>query len=110
MAMYTVDVFVDGRSFLDTGNDFLLRLVPAFSALCILLVGWRRDGLAALGFLVLSLAYLIALHGWRSFPESAALFVPPMGISLSFFARMKLVRRMSHQPDNTHTAPGSLRR
>lgn len=109
LAMYSVDVFVDGRDFLDTGTDFVLRLVPAFSALCILAVGWRRDGLAALGFLVLAVAYLVALRGWRGFPESAALFIPPAGLSLSFFARMKLVRRMAHQPDKTRAAPESIR-
>jgi hypothetical protein len=93
MAMYTVDVFVDGREFWATGADFVGRLVPAFSALFVLVLGWRRDGLAALGFLALSVAYAIALGGWQSWPESAVLSVPPAGISLAFFARMKLLQR-----------------
>ncbi len=93
MSMYTVDVFADGREFWATGAAFVQRLVPAFSALFVLLLGWRRDGLAALGFLALSVAYVVALGGWGALPDSAVLVVPPAGISLAFFARMKLLQR-----------------
>ncbi|HDS29214.1 MAG TPA: hypothetical protein ENN96_01885 [Candidatus Acetothermia bacterium] len=105
MAMYAVDVFVEGRAYRETGVDFLLRLIPAICALCILLIGWRRDGLASLGFLALALAYFVALRGWRSVPETVVLFLPPAGISLSFFARMKLLQRSVPSPDRARRTP-----
>ncbi len=97
MAMFAMDVFVEGNSFLPTTEAFVLHLIPAACVLVILVLGWRRDGFASLGFLVLGLAYFLAVSGWKHLPGSLVLALPPLGISLAFFARMRLLDRSRTQ-------------
>ena len=92
LAMFAVDVFLEGNDFWQTSEDFVTHLIPSLSVVIILIVGWRRDGLASIGFLVLGVAYFVALSGWKHVPETLALTLPPLGISLAFFARMQLLK------------------
>jgi hypothetical protein len=66
--------------------------------LVILVVGWRRDGLAALGFLLLAGTFFVALSGWRS-PQALMLVLPPLGVGLAFAARMWLIRKSNGASD-----------
>ena len=91
LAMFATDVFLEGNDYWQTSEDFVKHLIPAFSVVLILIIGWKRDGLAALGFLVLAVAYFVALSGWEHVPETLTLTLPPLGISLAFFARMRLL-------------------
>jgi hypothetical protein len=91
LAMFAMDVFLEGNSFWQTSEDFVTHLIPAFSVVVILVIGWRRDGLASIGFLVLAVAYFVALSGWEHIPETLTLTLPPLGISLAFYARMRLL-------------------
>lgn len=93
LAMFAMDVYLEGNDFWQTTEAFILHLIPAFCVIAILVIGWRRDGLASIGFMILSTAYFIASSGWRSFPASLVLVLPPLGISLAFYARMRLLKR-----------------
>jgi len=92
LASFAMDVYLEGNDFLQTSEAFILHLIPAFCAAAILVIGWHRDGLASIGFLILSVAYFIALSGWKHFPETLILTLPPLGISLAFYARMRLLK------------------
>ena len=96
LAMFAMDVFVEGKDYAETIGDFVIHLIPSFCVVVVLVIGWRRDGLAALGFLALAVAYFIALSGWRHPAESFLLTLPPVGVSLAFYARMRLME--PHRP------------
>jgi hypothetical protein len=91
LAMFAMDVYLEGNDFWKTSEAFVLHLIPALCVIVILAIGWRRDGLSSIGFLILSIAYFIASSGWKSFPASLVLVLPPLGISLAFYARMRLL-------------------
>jgi len=96
MAMFAMDAYLEeGNDFWQTTESFVTHLVPSLCVIAILAIGWRRDGLASIGFLALSIAYFAASSGWRSFPASLIIVLPPLGISLAFFARMQLLRHAS---------------
>lgn len=95
LSMFAMDVFLDGKGYWETSGDFVTHLVPAFCVIAILAIGWRRDGLASLGFLTLAIAYFVTLAGWRHLPDSLVLALPPLGISLAFYARMRLLRSVT---------------
>jgi cytochrome bd-type quinol oxidase subunit 2 len=99
LAMFAMDVFVQATDFWSTSRDFVTHLLPAVCVLAIVILGWRHDGLAALGFLALSVAYFVALVGWRHLPESLVLTMPPLGISLAYCARWRLLKQMPPAPD-----------
>jgi hypothetical protein len=90
LAMFAMDVYLEGNDFWKTTEAFVLHLIPAFCVIAILVIGWRRDGLSSIGFLILSIAYFIAFSGWKNFPSALILVLPPLGISLAFYARMRL--------------------
>ena len=92
LSMFAMDVFLEGKDFWETSGAFVTHLIPSFCVITILVIGWRRDGLAALGFLALAIAYFVAFAGWRHVPESLILTLPPIGISLAFYARMRLLK------------------
>ncbi|MCK4571034.1 hypothetical protein KAT84_03690 [Candidatus Bipolaricaulota bacterium] len=99
LAMFAMDVFLDGKGYWETSGAFVTHLVPAFCVIAILAIGWHRDGLASLGFLTLAIAYFMALAGWRHLPDSLVLALPPLGISLAFYARMRLLRGATTKTD-----------
>lgn len=92
LAMFAMDVYFEGKDFWETSGAFVTRLLPSLCVISILAIGWRRDGLAALGFLVLAIAYFVAMSGWRNLPEALILTLPPLGVSLAFYARMRLLK------------------
>jgi len=92
LSMFAMDVFLEGNEFWETSGDFVTHLIPSLCVIAVLAVGWRRDGLAALGFLALAIAYFLAFAGWKHLPESLILTLPPLGISVAFYARMRLLR------------------
>ncbi|MBE0635338.1 hypothetical protein IH601_05030 [Candidatus Bipolaricaulota bacterium] len=98
LAMFAMDAYVEGAGFLETSRDFFAHLLPSFCVLVILVVGWRRDGLAALGFLLLAGTFFVALSGWRS-PQALMLVLPPLGVGLAFAARMWLIRKSNGASD-----------
>jgi len=91
LAMFAADVFLEGNNFIVTSGAFLLHLVPAFSVILLVILGWRRDGLAAIGFGVLAIAFWVALSGWSNPPAFMLFTLPPVGIGLAFYARMRLL-------------------
>ena len=96
----------EDAEYLQMSRTFVTHLVPSLCVLAILCVGWRRDGLAALGFSALGLAYFIALSGWRNPPVVAFLCVPSLGLSLAFFARMQLRREPRQSDEPARKPPG----
>ncbi|MFC2078896.1 hypothetical protein ACFLSZ_02840 [Candidatus Bipolaricaulota bacterium] len=92
LSMFAMDVFFEGKDFWETSGAFLTHLVPSFCVITILVIGWRRDGLSALGFLTLAIAYFVAFSGWRNVSESLVFALPPIGVSLAFYARMRLLK------------------
>ena len=98
LAMFAADVYMEGNDFWQTSEAFILHLIPAFCVIAILAIGWHRDGLASIGFLILSVAYFVALSGWKHFPEALPLTLPPLGISLAFYARMRLLKGVKKNP------------
>lgn len=92
LAMFAMDVFIEGNDYWETTGDFVKHLVPSLCVIAILAIGWRRDGLAALGFVALAIAYFVAFTSWKHLPESLIFTLPPLGISLSFYARMRLMK------------------
>ena len=92
LAMFAMDVYLEGNDFWQTSEAFVMHLIPSLCVIVILAIGWRRDGLSSIGFLILSIAYFIATSGWKSFPASLVLVLPSLGISLSFYARMRLLK------------------
>ena len=92
LAMFVMDVFVEGKEFWETSGNFVTHLIPSFCVIAILAIGWHRDGLAALGFLALAIAYFVAFGGWKHLPESLIFTLPPLGISVAFYARMRLMK------------------
>ena len=92
LAMFAMDVFLEGKDYWETSGNFVKHLIPSLCVIAILAIGWHRDGLAALGFLVLAIAYFVALAGWKHLPESLILTLPPLGISITFYARMRLMK------------------
>ena len=99
LAMFAADVFLEGNDFWQTSEDFVLHLIPSLCIIVILAIGWHRDGLASIGFLVLAVAYFIALSGWEHVAEALTLTLPPLGISLAFYARMLLLKSATKNPD-----------
>ena len=94
LAMFAMDVYFEGMDFWETSGAFVSRLLPSLIVILMLAIGWRRDGLAALGFLALAIAYCVAFSAWKHLPESLTLTLPPLGISLAFYARMRLLRHL----------------
>jgi hypothetical protein len=99
LAMFAMDVFLEGGGYLQTMQGFVIHLIPAACVLVILVIGWRRDGLASVGFLILGLSYFIVVRGWRNLPGSLVLTLPPLGISLAFWARMRLLNRSGSEAE-----------
>jgi hypothetical protein len=99
LAMFAMDVYFEGMDFWQTSGAFISRLLPSFCVLSILALGWRRDGLAALGFLALAVAYAVAFSAWKHMPESLVLTLPPLGLSLAFTARMRLLKKPGARSD-----------
>ena len=91
LAMFAMNVYLEGNGFLQTTQGFVVHLIPAACVVIILVIGWRRDGLASLGFLLLGLGYFVAVGGWRNPMSSLVLTLPPLGVSLAFLARMLLI-------------------
>jgi hypothetical protein len=102
LAMFASDVFLEGNDFYQTTAAFMAHLIPSFAVIAILVIGWRRDGLAAIGFLSMAIGYFIALSGWKHGPESLVLSLPPLGTSLAFFARMHLRKLSAEGQDEPH--------
>lgn len=92
LAMFAMNVFLEGNDFWETSGAFMTHLLPSFCVIAILAIGWRRDGLASLGFLALAIAYFVAFSGWKHLPETLIVTLPPLGISLGFYARMRLMK------------------
>ncbi len=92
LALFALTAFFESMEFWQTTETFISNLIPSFCVIALLLIGWRRDGLAALGFLALGLAYFIAFAGWKSLPESLLSVFPPLGISTAYLARMLLLK------------------
>ncbi len=101
LAMFALDVFVEGNNYWETSGDFVTHLIPSLCVIAILAIGWHRDGLAALGFLALAIVYFVALSGWRHLPDSLILTLPPLGISLAFYARMRLLKGVTTKAGRT---------
>lgn len=99
LAMFAMDVYFEGMGFWETSGAFVERLIPSLCVIAILAVGWRRDGLAAIGFVVLAIAYCVAFSAWKHLPESLTLTLPPLGISLAFYARMRLLKDLGTRSD-----------
>ncbi|MFC2082855.1 hypothetical protein ACFLSG_02305 [Candidatus Bipolaricaulota bacterium] len=100
LSMLAMDVFLEeGRDFWETSGAFITRLIPSLCVITILVMGWRRDGLAALGFLALAIAYFVAFSGWSHLQESLFLALPPIGVSLAFYARMRLLKSSNTETD-----------
>ena len=97
LALFATTVFLEGKDFFETSENFVTHLIPALSVIAILAVGWRRDGLASLGFLVLASAYFVALSGWQHLPEVLIPTLPPLGISLAFYARLQLLKSLDNK-------------
>lgn len=92
LAMFAMDVFLEGNDYWKTSGDFVKHLIPSLCVIAILAIGWHRDGLAALGFLVLAIAYFVVFTGWKHLPASLIFSLPPLGISIAFYARMRLLK------------------
>lgn len=99
LAMFAMDVYLEGKDFLQTSEAFIVHLIPAFCVIALLVIGWRRDGLASIGFLLLALAFFVALSGWKNVGNSLMLTLPPLGISLAFYARLRLLKAMKRESD-----------
>lgn len=99
LAMFAMDVFLEGNDYWQTTEAFVLHLIPALCVIIILAIGWHRDGLSSIGYLILSIAYFVASSGWKSLPSSLVLVLPPLGISLAFYARMRLLTRQKTTPE-----------
>ncbi len=94
----------ENLEYFEMSRTFMSHLIPSFCILVILFIGWRRDGLASLGFLLTGIAYFIALSGWRNASAVFLLCVPSLGLSLAFFARMRLKQTM-HDGDDAVSPP-----
>ncbi|MCK5248014.1 hypothetical protein KAJ02_00735 [Candidatus Bipolaricaulota bacterium] len=105
LAMFAMSVFLEGKDFWETSGAFVTHLIPSFCVIAILAIGWRRDGLAALGFLALAIAYFVAFAGWKHLPESLILTLPPLGISVAFYARMRLLKDSKTETGQVSQAP-----
>lgn len=91
LALFATSVFLEGGSFAETTNAFVSHLLPAFCVVLLVIIGWRRDGLAAIGFAILAIAFFIALKAWSN-PAALMIFtLPPVGICVAFLARMLLL-------------------
>jgi len=99
LAMLAMDVYSEGNDFWQTSQAFILHLIPAVSVLVILAIGWRRDELASIGFLLLAIAFFIAMSGWKHVANSLMLTLPPLGISMAFYARLRLLTRLGNNAD-----------
>jgi len=95
----------ENMEYFEMSRTFMSHLIPSFCILVILFVGWRRDGLASLGFLLTGIAYFIALSGWRNASAVFLLCVPSLGLSLAFFARMQLKQGGDHDEDTPAVPP-----
>lgn len=91
--------------YFEMSRTFMTHLIPSFCILVILFIGWQRDGLAALGFLFTGTAYFVALSGCRNAPAVFLLCVPSLGLSLAFFARMRLRQDLHRDNKETSTTP-----
>jgi len=94
LALFALTAFFEGMEFWQTTETFISNLIPSFCVIALLLLGWRRDGLASQGFLVLAVAYFVAFSGWKTLPESLLSIFPPLGISTAYLARMLLLKEV----------------
>ncbi len=58
IALFSLDVFEMGGGFLVALGGFLIHNIPAFVLLAALILGWRREWVAAVGFLAAGLWFL----------------------------------------------------
>lgn len=100
LAMLAADVYLQGNDFWQTSRTFFQHLIPAVGVIVILIVGWHRDDLAVIGYLILAGAFFIALSGWRNIANALTLALPPLGISLAFYARLRLLRILNARSDD----------
>jgi hypothetical protein len=61
--MFSLDVFGMGGGLWETVLGFLIHSIPAFFLLGFLLIGWRWEWVAGVGFLLFAAWYLIFAFG-----------------------------------------------
>lgn len=66
ISLFALDVFSEGRGFLETAVALLIHLVPTAVILGVLVLSWKREWIGALFYPVLAILYIVL--AWGKFP------------------------------------------
>jgi hypothetical protein len=86
LAIFALDVFVEGRGVWETFGALLIHLIPNFLLLAILLIAWKWEWLGAFFFTLFGLWYLIVTWGQANLAVYFLIIIPVCIIALLFLA------------------------
>ena len=58
LTLLSTDVFVEGYTFWQSIGGFLIHMLPTFAVILVLVLGWRRAWIGALGFIAFGVWYI----------------------------------------------------
>jgi hypothetical protein len=62
LALFAADIFMEDRGILGTLVAIMMHLVPSIVVLALVFVGWKHEGLAAVGFVALAILYAATMR------------------------------------------------
>ena len=63
LTLVSTDVFEEGYTFWQALGGFFMHMLPAFAVLIVLVLGWRREWIGALGFFAFAIWYIAFAWG-----------------------------------------------
>lgn len=92
LALFSLDVFVDGGSAGEIALELLAHNLPSLLLLVILAIAWRREWFGAVACAALGLSYVA--WAWGAFPPSAYLTISgPLFLTAAFYLAAWRLRR-----------------
>jgi hypothetical protein len=90
ISLFALDVFSEGRGFLETALALLIHLVPTVLVLGVLVFSWKREWIGALFFPALGILYVIL--AWGKFPVGTNFIIagPPVIVGALFLVNWRL--------------------
>ena len=97
LSLFALDAFSEGRGIAGTIVAFAMGLLPALIVLITVIIGWKRDGIASLIFVALTLFYALST---LERPLWIAFIAGPLAlVGALFFLSWRLKARLSLPPD-----------
>ena len=96
LLLFSFDVFQEGVSLIRIILAFLMHNIPVILIILVLIITWKKALWAAVGFLIVTLAYLIFFgffYGLWDYIGLLIIYLPPLIISGLFYISYLLDRK-----------------